>query len=430
MEFIKKTVKSNDMLRVLHFRSFFFLIISELISQFAFSLQHFALIFVVYESTRSSTAVSAIILSFTIPALLFSIISGVYVDRWNKKKVLFITNLIRGLLISFFFIPNLHIGLIYLITFLIAVATQFFIPAHASVIPSLVPRKFLLAANAVFSFGIYGTTLLGYILSGPIVLFLGKGNTFFLLAVLFFLSSLIVLLISLPSRRKKASDKFVLPTKTSFINEAHEIFLFVKRVRKVFHALLMMIIAQSVIYMFAVLAPGYMTRILNARIESLSLVLIGPAALGMGLSTIILGSIGKHFNPKWLSGIGFFLGGIVFLTFPLGRQVTSTSIIQSVNSMLPGFLTISMYQIAVVMAFIVGFAISLVFIPSNTTLQTETSESMRGRVYGLLNAIIGAVSFLPIIMAGGLADLFGISKVIAVFGIIMMMLGLFFWLFD
>lgn len=424
MEFVKKTAKSNDILRVLRFPSFFFLIISELFSQLAFSLQHFALIFVVYESTRSNTAVSGIILSFTIPALLFSILSGVYVDRWNKKKVLFFTNLIRGLLILPFLIPNLHVSFVYLLTFLIAVATQFFIPAHASVIPKLVPKKFLLAANSVFSFGIYSTTLLGYIFSGPIILLIGKENTFFLLTLLFFLSSFFILFINLSEYKKKdVFRSLVFPTKASLVNEIQEIFGFIRKVRKVFHALLMMTVAQSVIYMFAVLAPGYMTKILNARLESLSLVLIGPAAVGMGLSVIILGSFGKHFNLRWLSGMGFLLGGIVFILFPFGSKVISLAI-------LPSFLTVSIYQIAIAMAFIVGFAISFVFIPSNTTLQTETSESMRGRVYGLLNAIIGAVSFLPIIMAGGLADLFGIPRVVIGFGIIMIVLGIFFWLFE
>ena len=50
-------------------------------------------------------------------------------------------------------------------------------------------------------------------------------------------------------------------------------------------------------------------------------------------------------------------------------------------------------HIVVVMAAVIGFAVSLIFIPSNITIQMETAESMRGRVYGFLNALIGAVSF-------------------------------------
>jgi len=431
MELLKKTARTNDMLHVLRIHSFFFMMISEFFSQFAFSMQHFVLIFVIYETTKSSTAVSGIVLSFTIPALLFSLISGVYVDRWNKKKVLFYTNLIRGFLILPFLIPNLHVSAIYLLTFLIAVATQFFLPAHAAVIPSLVPRKYLFAANAVFSFGIYGTTLLGYILSGPIVLLIGKANAFALLAALFYISSFFVIFITLPKKKKIIVDRLNLfPAKVSLVGEAREIFTFIRKARKVFHALMMLTIAQSVIFMFAVLAPGYMTKILNTQIESLSLILIAPAAVGMGLSSIILGSVGKRFKHKWLSGTGFLLGGAVFILFPFGNRVISHELIQTINSFLPHFLTITMFHIVVVMAFIIGFAISFVFIPSNTTIQIETNEAMRGRVYGLVNAIIGAVSFLPVIMAGGLADLFGIPRVVIGFGIIMIALGIFFWLFE
>ena len=59
-------------------------------------MQHFVLIFIVFELTHSNTAVSGIILSFMIPALLFSLITGVFVDRWNKKNILFSTNILRG----------------------------------------------------------------------------------------------------------------------------------------------------------------------------------------------------------------------------------------------------------------------------------------------------------------------------------------------
>ena len=53
-----------------------------------------------------------------------------------------------------------------------------------------------------------------------------------------------------------------------------------------------------------------------------------------------------------------------------------------------------------------------------------------GRIYGFLNALIGAVSFLPVIFAGGLADLLGTVTVIIGFGIMLFMLGIFFWTFD
>lgn len=429
MEFVKKAIITNDMLAVLRIRSFFFMMVSEFFSQFAFNMQHFVLIFLVYELTHANTAVSGIILSFTIPAVLFSLISGVYVDRWNKKTVLFTTNLVRGFLLLPFLITNLHVGFVYMLTFLIAVTTQFFLPAESAIIPSLVPKKLLFSANAVFSLGIYGTTLLGYILSGPVILLLGRTATFIFLAVLFFLSTVFIFFINIQKKKKKASlasDRVV----SSVISDAREIFSFISRVRKVMKALIMLTIAQAVIFMFAVLTPGYATTILKIQLESLSWILIAPAALGMGLGAVILGSIGKKLDRKWLSSIGFLITGVVFILFPFANKVSSHGFVKVINSYLPHTLNITILHIVVVMAVIIGFAISLVFIPSNTTIQIETSESMRGRVYGFLNALIGAVSLLPVVMAGGLADLFGIARVITGFGIIMITLGITFLIFE
>lgn len=180
-------LKQNDLINVLSIPSFFYLMISEFFSQIAFNMQHFVIIFIIYELTHSNTAVSGIILSFTIPAIFFSLLAGVYVDRWNKKTVLFLTNIIRGGLLLPFLIPNTHPGIVYTLTFFIAVATQFFLPAESSIIPQLVPQRLLIPANAVFSAGIFTTVFIGYILSGPFLLAFGKTVSFLFLAALFLL---------------------------------------------------------------------------------------------------------------------------------------------------------------------------------------------------------------------------------------------------
>ena len=196
------------------------------------------------------------------------------------------------------------------------------------------------------------------------------------------------------------------------------------------YALTMLTIAQAVIFMFAVLSPAYATDILKVQLESLSWIIILPAAIGMGTGALILGSIGKKFNWKWLNSLGFLISGGTFFNFSFLNQAASHGFVQFINKILPIFLNITSLHIVVVMAAVIGFAISLVFIPSNITIQIETAESMRGRVYGLLNALIGAVSFLPVVVAGGLADLFGVAAVITGFCIIMLLIGIFFLAFE
>src|SRR3989338_50274 len=424
MEVLRKRVLKSDIFQVLTIKPFFLMMLSEFFSQVAFNMQHFVLIFIIYGFTRSNTAVSGMILSFMIPAVLFSVISGVYVDRWNKKKVLLFIHLIRAVLLLPFLIPNLHLGLIYALTFLIAVVTQFFIPAEYSIITQLVPKKLLVSANAVFSFGIFTIMLIGYILSGPALLLLGRTYTIILLIFLFVASALIVAGIKLTDRKKEIilKNTFSPQRNYSFTKEANEVFVFIKKAKKVMHAFFMITIAQAVIFMFAVLAPGYVTTILEAPLESVSVILIAPAGLGFGIGAFMLGSMGRKIKQR-ISAIGFMVVGIVFILMPLASRVTSYRFVLSLNSFLPQIIHINILHIIVLMAFITGFGISLVSIPSNSIIQIETSQEMRGRMYGLLSALTGAVSFLPVILAGWLADIFGVGTIIASVGIIVAILS-------
>lgn len=428
MKRIIRAIHGNDIVKVFKIRSFFFLMISEFFTQLAFNMQHFVLIFIIYEITQSNTAVSGIILSFTIPAIFFSLIAGVYVDRWSKKKVLLITNFIRGLLILPFLILDLHLGFIYGLTFLIAVATQFFLPAESSIIPLLVPKRLLISAIAVFGLGLYTTLLLGYILSGPFLLIFGQFNTILILAVLFFASTFFTSLIKINIKTKVDTGNLDVPASVS--HEIKEIFSFIRRARKVMHALVVLTISQAAIFMFGVLGPGYMSKILNVKVESLSWILLAPAALGMGIGGFLLGSYGNKLKARFLSTTGFALSGIVFVILPLGNRVSSADFVHGLNVFLPRFLDFNILHIVVFLAFVAGFANSLVFIPSNATLQIETNEKMRGRIYGFLHALIGAVSLLPIALAGGLADIIGVASVMTGVGIMLLALGLIFFFFE
>lgn len=431
MDRFKRVVGGNDILKVLAIKPFLLMMLAEFFSQLAFNMQHFVLIFIIYGVTHSNTAVSGMILSFMIPAVLFSVISGVFVDRWNKKAVLLTTHIVRGMLLLPFLIPNLHLALIYTFTFLIAVATQFFVPAESSIIPKLVPKKLIISANAVFSFGMFGIMLIGYVFSGPALLLFGRTYTIIFLIFLFLISAFIVTRIKLVNKKEKPLDKDLsFPRRLSFAREAKEVFIFIRKARRVMHALFMITIAQAVIFMFAVLAPGYVTTILEVPLESLSLILIAPASLGLGLGALVLGSIGKKFKNHWISAVGFTVVGIVFILLPLASRVTSRDFIQTLNYYLPHILDINILHIIIVLAFVVGFAISLVFVPSNSTIQIETKEEMRGRMYGLLSSLVGAVSFLPVILAGGLADLFGVGVVIASAGVLMIILSIFLFFLD
>lgn len=389
-------------------------------------MQHFVIIFIIYEITKSNTAVSGVILSFIVPAIIFSFFAGVYVDRWNKKKVLLFTNLIRGALILLFLFSNTNIALMYVLTFLIAISTQFFIPAEAPMIPLLVEKNLLVSANALFAVGIFSTVFIGYIFSGPALIFLGKTNVFIFLAVLFFISGIFIELISYKKKKAKEKEIEIINTikTSSFVLEIKEAFSFIRKAREVFNALLIVTFSQTIIFTVAVLGPGYVATILDTQVENLSWIVLAPCAFGMIVGSLIVGSIAKKLNSNLSITIGFLLSGVVLAFLPMGSKVASQGIVQTINTYLPHFLVINIMHIIVILTFLLGLSNALIFIPANTILQTKTDEELRGRIYGFLNAFTAAVSFLPVALAGGLADVLGIGRVLTGIGILIFMVGI------
>jgi Na+/melibiose symporter-like transporter len=91
--------RQASMLDIIKNRDFLKLWMAQLLSQTAQQIINFALVLQVHRISGSSTAVSGIIIAFTVPAILFAAIAGVFVERNSKKTMLVITNLARGVMV-------------------------------------------------------------------------------------------------------------------------------------------------------------------------------------------------------------------------------------------------------------------------------------------------------------------------------------------
>ena len=129
----------------------------------------YGLTVIILETTRSNTAVSILILTFLGPAVLFSAVAGVYVDRLDKRVVLVVTNVLRSLAFVALFLVGGNLPLILVLNVVISTITVFFGPAEAAMIPQLVPRRQLISANGVFTLTLNAAFAIGFALLGPIV---------------------------------------------------------------------------------------------------------------------------------------------------------------------------------------------------------------------------------------------------------------------
>ncbi len=412
----------RNALSALKEKAFAYLWIGEIFIQISTNLFNFFLILFVYKITESNIAVSGAVLSFTIPAILFGSIAGVYVDHWNKKKVMIFATVIRAILVLLMIVYLNNIVMIYLISLLISILVQFFIPAEVPIIPLTVTRKNLLSANALFGVALFGSVLLAYILSGPLLLLLGDEKLLFVLAVMLLIGAFFVFLIKIknPTQliRKKDNKKF------NFLNDFRHTLFLVSKAGAVSKSLFLLALSQVLVLVVATLAPGYASQVLNIRVEEFPALFAAPAALGMVFGAIFVGDKYHSRPKKGIIRTGIILSGIAMSLLPYGSEIASRDIVTTINSYLPQAYSIDILSIMGMLAFLLGISNAFVFVPANTILQERTKDEVRGKIYGFLNSIIGAVSLLPVIVAGGLSDAIGVSVVITGIGFSLVAFGI------
>ncbi len=408
----------SPIIAVLSIPSFLFLLISEFFSQFAMNLLNFILLIVVFELSKSNIAVAGVVLSFTVPSILFGILAGVYVDKRNKKNILVYTNILRAIASFPLLFLSHELFVVYILSFLVSFVTQFFIPAETPIIPLLVRREQLISANALFSIGIFGSIIVAYALSGPLLLFLGKENVFVFITILFAISAFFAFLIKLLYEPPKMLQKI------NIFEEIRDAFSLMAKKDNVYHSLFLLTLLQTLILVIAVIGPGYATNVLHIEVERFPLLFVTPAVVGMSIGAILIGNFWHNKSKQALAKIGLLIIGFVILLFPYGYMITSRETVQAINSFLPGIVDINNVHIMLFLSVLIGFAFSLVFVPSNTILQEETTDRQRGKIYGSLNTLIGIVSIIPVLGVGLLADIFGVSKVITAIGLIIIFISI------
>ena len=168
-------------LEVFRNRPFLLLWLSQAFTQIGGNMVIYGLTVIILESTSSKTAVSLLILTFLVPAVLFSALAGVYVDRVDRRTILVVTNVLRAGAFVLTFLAGNNLPSILVLNVTVSTITVFFGPAEAAMIPHLVPRRQLIAANGVFTLTLNGAFAIGFALLGPIVVTIAGAPTLILL---------------------------------------------------------------------------------------------------------------------------------------------------------------------------------------------------------------------------------------------------------
>jgi len=414
-----QNITTHDFAVLLLDKSYVSFLLSVVFSQVAFNMMNVVLIFLVFNLTSSNFLVSMILLISLLPQVFLSFVGGVIADSNSKKNILVLGNIGRALVVFLLIFFNSTVALVYLFAFLVSVVTQFYIPAETPIIPKLVPEKLLIAANSLFGLALFGSILIGYVIAGPIYASLGNSYVFVVLALLFaaagFFAHLIpdfALKMSEPIEKRRVKAQVQESLKSYFIG-TYKLLLETKGVAPSF---VLLIVSQVVIMVLAIIVPGYANDILKINVENVSLLLFAPAALGMITAALCIGSLFKKANRDRLMDTGLMLSGIVLLSLPFISSSAIISLINSYNALVPGFFHTNQLVMVSVLSFFAGIGNALIFIPAQTTIQERIPENFRSKIYGLLFAMIGLFSLLPIALVGGLADSIGVNTVLVIIG--------------
>lgn len=396
----------GSLLRVLKNGNFLALWIGQIISQFGDRLAQMALIGLYLKQTagislsHSVPVMRNLFFFSTLPILLFSPLAGVYVDRWSRKKTLIATDLLRaGLILLIPLLAGYTDGMwsVYGVIFLIFTVTCFFSPAKSAIIPNLVKKRELLAANSLSNITRLIAMIGGVTAGGIIVAWTGTKMSFYLDSLSFLLSGLAILAIRIkedpPPEESKDGIRRVAKELVAGLNFIRK----KKRVKFVATSLFILMGASGIGYL---LVTVFVTKALNLGTIGLS-VLATFLGIGMLAGSLIYGHFGEQIEREKVIVGGTLICGVCAVLLGGSKSLFLLSLGVS----------------------IIGFIASPIMIAAYTLTQELTPDRIRGRVFSALEVIINSSFLFFIWVAGVLGAWLPIQSIFYLTGVGLLVYG-------
>ena len=404
--------------------------LSQAATQIGGNMVLYGLTVIVLNSTGLNTVVSLLILTFLVPAVLFSAVAGVYVDRIDRRIILILTNVLRGAAFVALYFVGSNLPLILLLNFTISTITVFFAPAEAAMIPFVVERKQLLSANGIFTLTLNASFALGFALLGPLVVNVASPEAVIIIvAALYFLAA--VFCFFLPSspptvREQTPGSEFGVGVGDGAVDgtytQLREGLSFIRGHRTISWSLIYLGVTASLVGVLGVLGPDFAKETLGLGSKDFAVVVL-PLGFGVVTGILLLNAYGKFLPRRRVIEGGLIALGTLLAFLAVSGPISR--LLQRADA--PGGLDLSMITsllaVVVAIALLAGVAYSFVAIPSQTQLQEDLPEDVRGRVFGVLNMLVSVASFVPIIIVGPISDVVGTTAVLMAVAAIILIAG-------
>ncbi|RKY41213.1 MAG: hypothetical protein DRP85_06880 [Candidatus Makaraimicrobium thalassicum] len=365
---------------VLFKKDFFSLWCGQIISEFGDRLNQMALISLVYfKSPGSVMALAKLLFFIVIPVFVIGPVAGVYVDRWDRKRVMIISDILRGLFVLT--IPVfVHLGMmlpVYIAVFMIFSATRFFLPSKMALIPAIVSKDKLLVANSLSNTTRMLAVILGFALAGFIVRWIGHMWGFYLDSISYFVSAGFIAVIT-PKKKlgnvreeiqmtREIIGKSIRRNVWGEIVEGFGHMLKKDRMKAVTSTLFLLMAGTGSIFCIIIV---FVQESFRSATEALGYfgIFLG---VGLFLGTVIYGKFGQNLPRMRTMFASFILCGVsvdLFALYASGRD--------------PVFL------IGGILIMLVGAAAAPILTCANTLIHTSVPDGIRGRIFSSMEAVI------------------------------------------
>lgn len=374
--------------------------LAQVVSVFGDFLAIFAVLsYVSFQLHASAAQVTGISVSFMIPFALIGPIAGVFVDRWNVKRTMIASDLIRaGLALALVFATSLL--QVYVILFLLSAVSAFFMPAQTVTIRTIVPREGLLSANALVQQAFQIMRIVSPALAGAMVGWFGASSCYYVDTISFLISASLITTIVI-AREPVVPSKDSHPIK-SVLNDLTVGVKFIFTHSTISFVILAMAAGMFAISCFGPLIAVYVRDELHAT--SLAFGIIN-ALIGVGM---IFGTLGMNKFAQKLSKTHLALWGLL----TMGAFVV----------VLAAFKTIAAASISM---FGVGVGVVFVFVSAQTLMQGQTPMELIGRVSSSVMSVLSIAQLVGLAFSGSLAQQIGIRNLFYASAVLLLLLSVF-----
>ncbi|KPK63177.1 hypothetical protein AMJ83_07995 [candidate division WOR_3 bacterium SM23_42] len=377
--------------------NFFLLWQGQFVSAMGDIAYSIALGFWILAITGSTALMGTLMAASSLPRVIVSPFAGVVVDRTDRKWLLVLMDLIRGIFVVLIGVASylgfIQVWMVFAAGVIIGTCGAFFNPAVGSIIPDIVDKRKLVQANSVFSIVQTASGIVGSSAGGILFKILGASFLFLFNGISYLFSAITEVFIKVP---KIIHEK----TRLHFFADMKDGLDFVWH----FRGLRTLIFIASLINFFAVMGIMLILPLFYQQDH------LGPALYG-----IIMGFFtGGLFLGFVFTSVVNFKPGQRFKVFSICYLVMSLTMI-----MLPLFLY---FPLMAFLVFATGFVNAILNAFIQAILQLTTPQDKRGKVFGLLMSVAGGLMPIAYATGGVLAEFVPIRILISSsFGIVLLL---------